>query len=298
MSGAAFEASGLGFRYPGAERPALRDVSLSVGWGELYGVVGPNGSGKSTLLRLLLGSLEPDRGRTAFGGRPPGAWERRAMARRVGVVPQREDVAFPLRVRDFVAMGRYPHLGPWRAEREEDRAAVEAALGRCDLEGLADRPFATLSGGERQLARVARALAQEPDVLVLDEPAVSLDLRHEMEILGLLDRLVAEAGVTVLLVTHHLNAAARSAHRLLLLEAGRSTAEGPPAEVLTREAVERAWRWPVRITPHPGPGPDAGAPQVVPLHPEGRREEAPDALDADPRGADGRRAAGHDDPET
>lgn len=277
----AFEAEGLAFRYPGAERAALRDVSLRVGRGELYGVVGPNGSGKSTLLRLMLGSLEPDAGRVAFGGRPPGAWDRRALARHVGVVPQQEEVAFPLRVRDFVAMGRYPHLGAWRAERREDRAAVRAAMERCDLEGLADRDFATLSGGERQLARVARALAQEPEVLVLDEPAASLDLRHEMEILGLLGDLVTSGGVTVVLVTHHLNAAARSAHRLLLLEAGRSTSEGPPAAVLTREAVERAWKWPVRVTRHPGPGPDAGAPQVVPLHPNGRgAAEPPEGLDS------------------
>lgn len=272
---AAFEARELRFRYPGAARPALRDVSLRVGWGQLYGIVGPNGSGKSTLLRVLLGSLPPDGGRAAFGGRPPGDWPPRALARRVGVVPQREEVAFPLRVRDFVAMGRYPHLGPWRAEGEEDRAAVRAAMERCDVAGLADRPFATLSGGERQLARVARALAQEPDVLVLDEPAVSLDLRHEMEILGLLEGLVASEGVTVVLVTHHLNAAARSAHRLLLLEDGRSRAEGAPAEVLTREAVERAWKWPVRVTRHPGPGPDVGAPQVVPLHPDGRPGPGP-----------------------
>lgn len=280
--GAAFEADGLRFRYPGAGRPALRDVSLRALRGELYGIVGPNGSGKSTLLRVLLGSLTPCEGRVAFDGRPPGAWEPRALARRVGVVPQREEVAFPLRVRDFVAMGRYPHLGPWRAEREEDRAAVRAALERCDVAGLADRAFATLSGGERQLARVARALAQEPEVLVLDEPAVSLDLRHEMEILGLLGDLVADGGVTVLLVTHHLNAAARSADRLLLLEEGRSRAEGPPAEVLTREAVERAWKWPVRVTRHPGPGPDAGAPQVVPLHPNGEgRTRVSRALERD-----------------
>ena len=278
--GAAFEADGLLFRYPGAERPALRDVSLRVRRGELYGIVGPNGSGKSTLLRVLLGSLTPGEGRVTFDGRPPEAWERRALARRVGVVPQREEVAFPLRVRDFVAMGRYPHLGPWRAEGEEDRAAVRAAMERCDLAGLADRAFATLSGGERQQARVARARAQEPEALVLDEPAVSLDLRHEMEILGLLGDLVADGGVTVLLVTHHLNAAARSADRLLLLEEGRSTAEGPPAEVLTREAVERAWKWPVRVTRHPGPGPDAGAPQVVPLHPNG------EGLSPVPRGLD------------
>lgn len=253
------------FTYPGADRPAVDGVSLEVPPGTLYGVLGPNGSGKSTLLKLLLGSLRPDDGRVAYGGRGPSEWGRRSLARRVGVVPQHEEVAFPVTVRELVAMGRYPHLGPWRAERDEDRRAVGRALRRCDLAGLEERPISTLSGGERQLARVARALAQEPEVLVLDEPTVSLDIRHEMEIFGLLRRLVDEEGVTVLLVTHNLNAAARTARRLLLLDDGRRAAEGPPEEVLTRATVEDVYGWPVRVARHPGPGPDTGAPQVVPL---------------------------------
>lgn len=262
---AAFEARRLSFRYPGAGRRAVDGVDLSVESGELFGLIGPNGSGKSTLLRLLLGTLEPSEGTIDFGGTPVSSWAPRELARRVGVVPQTEEVAFPLTVRDFVAMGRYPHLGPWRSEREEDRRAVDRALRRCDLDALGSRSFSTLSGGERQLARVARALAQEPGALVLDEPTVSLDLRHEMEILDLLRRLVDEQGVTVVLVTHHLNAAARTADRLLLLCDGTAVAAGPPGEVLTREAVERAYGWPVAVDAHPGPGPDAGAPRVVPL---------------------------------
>lgn len=257
-------ASGLRFRYPGAARPAVDGVDLAVPQGTLMGVIGPNGSGKSTLVKLLLGALEPARGGVQFRGRSLTSWRRRELARRVGVVPQSESVTFPVSVREFVAMGRYPHLGAWRSERPEDREAVDRALGRCDVRGLEERGFATLSGGERQLARVARALAQEPDLLVLDEPTVSLDVRHEMEIYELLRELAA-AGVTILLVTHNLNAAARYSDRLLLLQAGRSRAEGPPAEVLTRETVQDVYRWPVRIVRHPGPGPDEGAPQVVAL---------------------------------
>lgn len=263
---AAFEARELTFRYPGAERNAVERMELSVRRGELFALIGPNGSGKSTLLRLLTGALEPDAGRSAYEGRAPGRWPPRELARRVGVVPQGEDVAFPVSVRDFVAMGRYPHLGPWRAERQEDRRAIRRALERCDVEELSGRAFATLSGGERQLVRIARALAQEPRALALDEPTVSLDFRHEMEILALLRRLVDEDGVTVLLVTHHLNAAARTADRMLLLREGRSVACGAPRDVLTREAVEEAYGWPVRVDAHPGPGPDAGAPRIVPLH--------------------------------
>lgn len=257
-------AEAVSFTYPGADPPAVDGVSLGVEEGDLYGILGPNGSGKSTLLKLLLGALEPTSGRVLHAGRPVSDWGRRELARRVGVVPQQEEAAFPVTVRGLVAMGRYPHLGPWRSEDDEDRRAVARAMERCDLQGLASRRVSTLSGGERQLARIARALAQEPDVLVLDEPTVSLDVRHEMEIFGLLRRLAGE-GVTVVLVTHNLNAAARTARRLLLMRDGAAAAQGAPAEVLTRETVEAVWGWPVRITPHPGPGPDAGAPQVVPL---------------------------------
>lgn len=264
MTGALLRASDLRFRYPGAARPAVDDVDLSVPEGGLVGVIGPNGSGKSTLVKLLLGALEPDRGEVRLLGRDLSSWRRSDMARRVGVVPQTESVTFPVSVREFVGMGRYPHLGPWRTERPVDRCAVERALARCDVGGLAERGFSTLSGGERQLSRVARALAQEPDLLVLDEPTVSLDVRHEMEIYELLRELV-EGGTTVLLVTHNLNAASRYADRLLLLDRGRSRAEGPPEAVLTREIVEDVYRWPVRIVPHPGPGPDEGSPQVVAL---------------------------------
>jgi iron complex transport system ATP-binding protein len=137
-------------------------------------------------------------------------------------------------------------------------------MGRCDVLAFAQRPISTLSGGERQRARVARALAQEPRVLALDEPTVALDIRHEMAIFELL-RDLARAGVTVVLVTHNLNLAARYADRLLLLDRGRVAAEGPPAEVIRRELLEQVYHWPVRVTPHPGPGPDTGAPQVTPL---------------------------------
>jgi ABC-type cobalamin/Fe3+-siderophores transport system ATPase subunit len=262
MSG--WSLAGVTFRYPDAERPALDGVTLEVPAGRCTAVLGPNGSGKSTLLRLLLGLLRPGYGTISFRDRPLAEWTREALAREVGVVPQGEEAVFPMTVRELVAMGRYPHLGPWRREGEGDRRAVEEALRRCDVAALADRPLSTLSGGERQRARVARALAQEPGTLALDEPTVALDVSHEMAIFELL-RALGRTGVTVLLVTHNLNLAARYADRLVLLERGRVAAEGRPAEVLTRETVERVYGWPVRVVPHPGPGPDAGAPQVVPL---------------------------------
>jgi iron complex transport system ATP-binding protein len=227
-------------------------------------VLGPNGSGKSTLLRLLLGTLEAQSGEIAFQGRAVAAWGRAEMARAVGVVPQGEESVFPVTVRELVGMGRYPHLGPWRREGAADRRAVEEAMRRCDVLHFAERLVSTLSGGERQRSRLARALAQEPGALALDEPTAALDVSHEMAIFELL-RTLARGGTTVLLVTHELNLAARYADRLVLLDRGRVAAAGAPAEVLTRETVERVYGWPVRVVPHPGPGPDAGAPQVVPL---------------------------------
>lgn len=265
-----WRAEALVYRYPGAARPAVDGVTLEIPTGGCTAVLGPNGSGKSTLLRLLLGVLAPAAGEVCFRGRPLARWPRAELARAVAVVPQGEDEVFPLSVRELVAMGRYPHLGPWRGERERDRHAIEAAMQRCDVAHFAERPLATLSGGERQRARLARALAQETATLALDEPTVALDIRHEMAIFELL-RELGRAGVTVLLITHNLNLAARYADRLVVLDGGRLAAEGPPADVLTRELVERVWRWPARVVPHPGPGADTGAPQVVPLaggHPD------------------------------
>ncbi|HEX8693918.1 MAG TPA: ABC transporter ATP-binding protein [Longimicrobium sp.] len=262
MSG--WSCQGARYGYPGASRPAVDGVTLEVPAGACTAVLGPNGSGKSTLLRLLLGVLRPDSGSVVFQDRPVGEWGREEMARAVGVVPQGEETVFPVTVRELVAMGRYPHLGPWRRERDTDRQAVERAMRRCDVLAFAGRPLSTLSGGEKQRARLARALAQEPAALALDEPTAALDVSHEMAMFELL-RDLARAGTTVLLVTHNLNLAARYAGRLVLMDRGRVAAQGSPAEVLTRETVERVYGWPVRVVPHPGPGPDEGAPQVVPL---------------------------------
>jgi iron complex transport system ATP-binding protein len=247
------------YRYPASPRDAVRGVSLAVGAGQFHAVLGPNGSGKTTLVRLALGAVAPTAGSAEILQRPTRAWERRELARIVGVVPQREDNLFPQRVRETVLLGRYPHLSLFGAERAEDHQAVDRALAACDATHLADRWIWTLSGGEYQRVRVARALAQEPRLLVLDEPGVSLDVRHEMELFELVRGLVDRAGLGVLMITHHVNLAARYADTVLLLANGAPEAAGTPAAVLTRETVERVFAWPVTMQMH------EGRPQMVPL---------------------------------
>ncbi len=259
MSEPLLSVRGVTFRYPGAPAPALDGVSLEVRPGECHAVLGPNGSGKTTLLRVALGLATPAAGRAEIAGRPAAAWPRRELARVVGVVAQREDNLFPQQVRETVLLGRYARLSLWGAERAEDRAAVDRALALCDAGYLAGRGIWTLSGGEYQRVRLARALAQEPRLLVLDEPNASLDVRHEMELFELVRALVDGHGLAAVMITHHVNLASRFADRLLVLAGGRPAAQGAPAAVLTREIVERVFDWPVTIETFDG------RPQMIPL---------------------------------
>jgi iron complex transport system ATP-binding protein len=249
----------LRYRYSGAQRDALMDVSFSVEPGEFHAVLGPNGSGKTTLVRIALGALRPLTGSVTIGDKPAHEWSRQELARIVGVVPQREDNLFPQRVRETVQLGRYPHLSLWGAERPEDHAAVQRALVACDIEHLVDRWVWTLSGGEYQRVRIARALAQEPKLLVLDEPGISLDLKHEMGLFELVRSLVDTRGLGVLMITHDLNLAARFADSVLLLNEGHAIAAGAPADVLTQEVVESVFAWPVAMQTIDG------RPHMVPL---------------------------------
>jgi iron complex transport system ATP-binding protein len=256
----AFEAQGLVLRYPGAGQLALDGVRMSVPKGQLYAVLGPNGSGKSTLMRVLLGVARPERGEARVEGRPVESWTRRELARAVGAVSQSESVMFPVRVRDLVGMGRYAHQGALGAESGADRTAIEGAMQRCDVLELEGRLVTTLSAGEFQRVRLARALAQDPSALALDEPTASLDVRHEMSILKLL-RAAADGGTTVLLITHHLDLAARFADRMLIVDAGRVVAEGTPAEVMRADVLSSVYRWPITVERDPV----TGAPRITPL---------------------------------
>ena len=254
------ESTGLTVRYRGSDKPALSAVDFRLDEAELVAVVGPNGSGKSTMLAAVLGLVPLAAGRSSLLGRDVGAWSRADIARTVGVVAQREETLYPLSVEDTVMLGRYPHLGALAPAGEADLDAVRSALDRCDLTGFRTRRTDTLSGGEWQRVRVARALAQRPRVLLLDEPTAALDVRHEMEVFELVRQLSSE-GLGALVITHHLNLAARYADRMLLLAEGGLVAEGTPIEVLERARLSRVFAWPVAVTSW------HGAPQVVPVRP-------------------------------
>jgi iron complex transport system ATP-binding protein len=210
----------------------------------------------------MLGMLPLAGGAATILGRAAAAWDPAELARTVAAVSQREEPAFPITVQEAAAMGRYPHLGPWRAPRAADREAVERALTRADVTALRDRWVQTLSGGEWQRVRLARALAQEPRALVLDEPTASLDVRHEMELFELVSGLVREQGLAALIVSHHLNAAARFADRLVLLAAGRVVADDTPERVLDPARLTAVFEWPIAVHRLPD-----GAVQLYPERP-------------------------------
>ncbi len=247
-------------RYPHRDVPALGGVSLEAARGHITSVVGPNGSGKSTLVRALIGGVVLTSGTIALDGTAIARAARRTLATRVAVVTQREEPAFPLTVREYVALGRYPHQGLWRGATLVDRDAVARAAALTETEHFFERPITELSGGEWQRVRLARALAQGGDAIVLDEPTTFLDVGHEMAIFELLARLAAE-GQAVLLVSHQLNLVARFAHHMVLLHRGLVAAAGPPSDVMQGAVLERVYEWPLVVTRDPA----VGAPALVPL---------------------------------
>lgn len=249
----------LTVRYPRAEAPALQGVTFHLEAGQLVVIGGPNGSGKTSLLRALLGLAPLTSGDVTLDGRSLSTWPRRELASHVAALPQREEPAFPLTVNDAVLMGRWAHLGPIAPVRPADREAIADAMARCDISGLGERGIDTLSGGEWQRVRIARALAATPRFLLLDEPTSALDVGHEMALFELLRSLVS-SGLGVVVITHQLNLAARFADRLLLLDRGRAVTEGSPAEVLTADRVSGLFGWPVAV----GRWQD-GSPHLVPL---------------------------------
>jgi iron complex transport system ATP-binding protein len=232
-------------------RNVLRGVDLALVSGEGIALVGPNAAGKSTLVRALTGLLPSARGEVLLEGRLLASWPRSSLARRVALVAAEDEAPDRIAVEDRVALGRYPHRGALAPLTNEDRAAVTRALRQTQIEHLARRPLGTLSAGERQLASLARGLAQEPAVLLLDEPASHLDVRHQLHLFRVLDD-VRHSGVAVLAVIHDLPRAAAWAPRMALLDDGRIAATGSPTEVLESEAAGRAFGVAIRGVPVDG----------------------------------------------
>jgi iron complex transport system ATP-binding protein len=224
-----------------ADELRLREVDLVLGAGELVCVLGPNGAGKTTLLRVASGVLLPTAGEVRLLETPLSAATRQDVARAMAVVEQTQELAMGFTVREVVSMGRAPHQGAWMRATEGDLAIIEAALSRCDLVDLADRPAHALSGGEQKRVAVARALAQEPKVLLLDEPGAFLDVRHQLELYELLATEVKARGLACLVVMHDLNVAAQFADRVVLMKEGRVVAAGPIAEVMTWRTLKETF---------------------------------------------------------
>jgi iron complex transport system ATP-binding protein len=230
------EATDISFAYArrgGVAQRVLDSVSLDVQRGTVVGLLGPNGSGKTTLLRVISGVLKPQSGRVLIDGQPIEQLTRRALARRVAVVPQETHSTFDFSVIDIVLMGRYPHLGTFELEGASDQAIARDALAATGTTDLERRLFATLSGGEKQRVVIASALAQASDMLLLDEPTASLDLGYQLEIAALLRRLNTERGTTMIVSTHDLNLAAALCDRVVLLRQGRVMAQGTMEDTLT-----------------------------------------------------------------
>ena len=259
-------------RYPHRQQPALDNVSLLAARKRITAVVGPNGSGKSSLVRALVGSARLSSGAITLDGAEITQHGRRALATRIAVMTQREEPAFPLTVREYTALGRYPHLGIWKMARREDRDAIARAVELTETADFQERPITELSGGEWQRVRIARALAQGGEAIVLDEPTTFLDVGHEMAIFELLSRLASE-GQAVLLVSHQLNLVARFADHMVLLHNGRVAAAGDVPSVMRGPILERVYDWPLVVTRDPA----VGAPSLVPLRvrPRGERTVSP-----------------------
>jgi iron complex transport system ATP-binding protein len=234
----ALSVAGIALAY--AERPVLVDVDLAVAAGEVVGLLGRNGAGKTSLLRIVAGGLAPDRGRVTFAGHDASTLTRRARARAVATVPQETHIPFPFSAGEVVLMGRTPHQPLIGFESQIDLERAQDALARAGVAALQDRPVTELSGGERQLVMFARALAQAPQVLLLDEPTAFLDLKHRIDVLGVV-RDFARAGGAALVVSHDLALAARVCDRVVVLADGGVLAEGRPADVLTPALIRTAF---------------------------------------------------------
>jgi len=255
------EVNGISFSYNSI--PALKDVSFQVNGGEALGIIGPNGSGKSTLLKCINKKLVPDHGAVLLSGQDVRSLSRREIAEKFGVVPQVSSISFPFTVFEVVLMGRTPYVDRLRGEKQKDFEAVHRMLKDLDLEHMADRSITRVSGGEYQKVVIARALAQEPDVLLMDEPTLHLDVSHQLELLELVTKLKKENGLTVVMASHDINLAIRYTDRIMMIKEGEIYCIGDPGNTVTEESIREVFGINVIIEEIPV----SGITNVVPLSP-------------------------------
>jgi iron complex transport system ATP-binding protein len=254
----------VSFRY--REDWVIQDLSFRVERGEFIGIVGPNGSGKSTLLKLLYRLIAPQRGKIFIDGIDLGAMSRSEIARKMAVVAQETQLLFPFRVIEVVLMGRSPYLGHLMFESQKDLEIAKKVMAWTEVLPFADRLLDELSGGERKRVLIARALAQEPEIMLLDEPTASLDIHHQIDFLDLIHSLNRERRLTIVMASHDMNLASEFCDRILLLQGGRIHSVGSPQEVITKESIEEVYGCKVWVDENPV----SGMPRITLLKKEGR----------------------------
>lgn len=255
------QAENIKFRYNRKSPYVLDNFSLSVEYGEIVGIIGPNGSGKTTALKVVSRTVRPEYGKVKIMGRNILEMRQKEIAKIIGVVPQGTNVAFPFTAREIVLMGRAPHLGFWQLEREHDLKVADNAMALTDSLEIADRRLDELSGGEQQRVIIARALSQEPKILLLDEPTAYLDINHQVEIFDLIKRLNSERELTVVIVSHDLNMASEYCDRLVLMRNGRVYKEGTPKQVITEANIREVYDVNTIVTDNIV----TGAPHIIPI---------------------------------
>lgn len=254
-------------RYTAAHTLILRGVSLDITPGQCIGILGPNGAGKSTLLRVIAAVLPPSSGAVFLEGRSLAEWPSHERARQVAFMSQRVELTFSFRAREVAMLGRTPYLRRWQHESLEDWRIVAQAMTRTDTLHMAERDMTTLSGGEMQRVSLARALAQQPQFLLLDEPTASLDLHHQVEIFSVLTELTTQ-GITIVAALHDPNLAAAYCSTIIVLRGGEIYAAGPPASVLTEQTMREVFSVEVALGSHPV----TGTPYIIPLYTHRSRE--------------------------
>lgn len=261
----AIEAKTIDFHYNTTK--VIHGVSMSLSSGEFLGIIGPNGAGKSTMLRLLCGILKPDQGTVLLFGKDISHQSHKLIAQQIAFVPQETHFALDFPVNEIVRMGRYPYKRPFQREDADDLRTIEYGLDAANVNDLRSRPINSLSSGERQRVVIARALAQSPRILLLDEPTSHLDLHHQFAIMELLKKLNAD-GISIVVVHHDLNLASLYCRNLMLMHDGKIFAQGRPGDLLTRKTLKHVYGADVKIVRHP----DKDVPQIF-LHPEVESED-------------------------